>query len=89
MVQRQWSDWQTATIRLDDLEDIHWRQPAGAPKPLIHGYVQCTHILSGRLCPDVPVSTHPHRLLVCVLKSHTAPGVYVELTIRAAATLLD
>src|SRR5262249_52782636 len=37
-----WNAWRTAEVRLTDLHDIHWFQPPGAPRPLVHAYVDCT-----------------------------------------------
>ena len=84
VVQRDWTGWQKAMAPLAALEDIHWRQPAGAPRPLIHAYVACDALVSG----DVPHDCGPgeaHRLLVCVLKRHTAAIVFQRLVDRAGA----
>jgi hypothetical protein len=81
-IQREWNGWRTAQVRLGALESIHWHQPSGAPKPLLHGYVSCEEILAGDIeheCAGQP----RHRLLVCVLKSHTACAVYAALANRA------
>lgn len=87
VVQLEWNSWQTATVRLADLEDIHWRQPTGAPRPLIHARVPCAAFGSGRLAHEGSPRSTTHRvleqMLVCVLKHHNAPQVYAELTHRA------
>jgi hypothetical protein len=83
VVQRAWSDWRTAVVHITELEDIHWFQPAGAARPLIHAYVWCDKIISGNLSHDCFRSPGPHRLLICLLKSHTAPCVYEALAERA------
>jgi hypothetical protein len=36
-VHREWDGWQTAEVRLCDLQKIHRFQPHGAPRPLVHG----------------------------------------------------
>ncbi len=83
VVQREWNGWRTAMVRVSDLEGIHWARPGGAPRPLIHAHVRCNKILSG----DIPHECHgaatPHSLMVCLLKSHTAPCVFEELSRRA------
>jgi hypothetical protein len=82
-VQREWDGWKTAEVRLRDLLDIHWRQPTRAPRALVHGYISCTDIIAGEIphgCEHTGVS---HRLLVCVLKRHSAPSAYAELARRA------
>jgi len=82
VVQRDWNGWRKAMAPVSALEDVHWHQPVGAPRPLIHAYVTCSALVSG----DVPhecADGSPHRLLVCVLRQHTAPSVFEQLT-RAA-----
>lgn len=82
-VHREWNGCRTAEIRLRDLQEIHWFQPPGAPRPLMHAYVSCASIVSGDMPHDCDRSGGPHRLLVCVLKKHTLPSAYMELTERA------
>jgi hypothetical protein len=83
-VQRSWTAWRTANLRLTDLESIHWRQPVGAPRALIHAWVACTKVLGTHLAHDCGLTSRPHRLLVCVLKQRTMASVYAELVDRAA-----
>lgn len=83
-VQAAWNAWQSAEVRLEHLQNVHWLQPPGAPRPLLHAYVLCTDVVNGNL-PHECHAGAPHRLLVCVLKSHTIPSVYGELSRRAAA----
>ncbi|HJZ76859.1 MAG TPA: hypothetical protein VKE51_34235 [Vicinamibacterales bacterium] len=84
-VRCSWNAWQTAEVRLGDLEGIHWYQPAGAPRPLVHAYVDCTK-MRGLIAHDCQKTPAPHRLLVCVLKRHLAPPAYSEL-VRLAASV--
>lgn len=86
VVQRAWSEWRTALVRVSDLEGVHWFRPAGAVRPLIHAYVWCDRVVSGRLSHDCTKSPCPHRVLVCLLKSHTTGCVFEELSRRANAT---
>jgi hypothetical protein len=79
VVQREWNGWRTAMVMLTDLEDVRWLQPNGAPRPLIHAYVSCSKLQSGDLQHDCDLMSAPQRLLVCVLKSHTAPYVFENL----------
>jgi hypothetical protein len=81
-VHSEWCGWKTAEVRLGDLETVHWRQPTGAPRPLLHGYVSCSTI-EGRLPHDCARETAPHKLLVCVLKKSTVPSIYTEIARRA------
>jgi hypothetical protein len=78
-----WNGWQPAHVRVVDLEDIHWAQPSGARLPLLHGSVRCDRLHSGRLPHCCEETTAPHRLLVCLLKSHTQAAVFAELSKRA------
>ena len=86
VVQDAWNGWRTAMVMLDDLEDVHWFQPNGAPRPLIHAYVRCTKVQSGNLRHVCEGSAGPHLLLVCVLRSHSAQQVFDELARRASTS---
>jgi hypothetical protein len=81
VVQQDWSGWRKAWAPVSSLEGVHWRQPAGAPKPLVHGYLPCSALVSGSLPHDCTGT--PHHLLVCVLRQHTAPCVFESLVQRA------
>jgi hypothetical protein len=83
VVQSDWSSCRTAMARLEDLRDIHWSQPNGAPRRLIHASVRCDKVVSGEIAHDCHVTPPPHDLVICVLKSHTAPCVFEELSQRA------
>lgn len=82
-VQGEWDGWKTAEVRLQDLLDVHWRQPIRAPRSLVHGYVRCTDLLAGEIPHPCEHAGVPHRLLVCVIKRHNAPSAYEELVRRA------
>lgn len=81
-----WNGCRTAEVRLGDLQQLHWFQPPRAPRPILHGYIQCTRIVTGDIpddeCNRVDAA---HRILVCVLKKHALPVPYMELARRAAA----
>jgi len=82
-VQREWDGWRTAEVRLGDLQNIHWHQPRGALRALAHGYISCASITAGTIPHECERTPGPHRLLVCVLKSRSAPSVYAEIARRA------
>jgi hypothetical protein len=82
-VQLEWDGWQKALVRLGDLQNIHWRQPPRAPKPLLHGYISCANIVAGAIPHDCDASAAPHTMLVCILKRHSTPAVYAEVAGRA------
>jgi hypothetical protein len=82
-VQSEWNGWRTAEVRLGDVQDVHWFQPARAPHALVHGYILCSNIVIGEIPHDCDRRTAPHRLLVCILKSHTIASAYTDLARRA------
>jgi hypothetical protein len=81
VVSEAWNGWRTASVRVTDIEEVHWRQPSGAPCAMIHGYVSCGNVPAGLLPHDC--CDTPHRLLVCVLKCHAVPHVFAGLVHRA------
>ena len=81
-VQSDWNASQSAEIRIDDLENIHWSRPRGAPQSLLHGYVSCASLVRGGIPHECQPFDAPHRLLVCVLRRHVVPSVYLELVRR-------
>ena len=83
-VQREWNGWRLAEVRFKDLQDVHWFQPPGAPRALLHGYVAPATVVSGDLVEPAAAPAPPmDRLLVCVLKCHTAAPIYTALAARA------
>ena len=87
VVQREWNGWRTAMTRVSDLEHVHWAQPSGAPRPLLHAHVRCTDVVSGAIPHECHQTSPPHYLLVCLLKCHTSAGVYDDLVRRADGVL--
>ena len=82
-VQSEWNGWRTAMVRVSALDNLHWAQPAGAPRPLINAVVDCDRLPSGRIAHACDRTSAPHRLSVCILKSHTQAAVFQELARRA------
>jgi hypothetical protein len=82
-VQCRWDDWRTAMVRPGDLDEVHWWWPAGAPRALIHAYVDCSQSGARELPHDCEPGSRPHRLLVCVLKSHVSSHVFEYFSQRA------
>ena len=82
-VQGEWDGWKTGEVRLRDLREIHWRQPVHAPRLLVHGYIRCTDLIAGEIPHACDRVGMPHRLLVCVIKRHSAPSAFEELVRRA------
>ena len=81
-VQREWNGWRLAEVRIKDLQDVHWFQPPGAPRALLHGYVSPSTVVSGDLVQPSGGAA-ADRLLVCVIKCHTAAPIYTALASRA------
>jgi hypothetical protein len=77
-VHREWCGWRTALVRMSDLGDVHWFQPPGAPRALVHAYVNRANLLIGDLTHE-DEDEGGDRLLVCVLKSHLAASTYAAL----------
>jgi hypothetical protein len=84
-VHSDWNNWHCAEIRLSDLHEIHWHRPTRAPHAILHGYSSCSRILNGDVFHWCDEASAPHRLHVCVLKTHTLSPVYSELIRRADA----
>jgi len=82
-VRDAWRGWRTAEVQVEDLQRIHWFQPPGAPRSIVHAYVKCTNLRG-----DIPhhcTSGGQHRVRVCILKRCVAPSVHAELARRADA----
>lgn len=79
----EWNGWRTTEVQLRDLQRVHWLQPSHAPHPLLHGYISCTNVVNGNIPHECDTKSAPHRLLVCVLKTHNIPTAYAELARRA------
>src|SRR5688500_8755927 len=87
-VHRDWDGWHSAEVRLRDLQDIQWLQPAHAPHQLLHGFVLCNRLVSGEIPHNCDSRSGPHLLCVCVLKRHAIATTYAEL-VRRASRLTD
>jgi hypothetical protein len=83
VVQHHWNDWHAASVYLADVQDVHWREPLGTVQPLLHAYVSCDAIQSGRLPHRCDSPSGPHRLLVCLIRRHMTDRLYAELALRA------
>jgi hypothetical protein len=81
-VQREWDGWQSADVRVGDLEDLHWWQPPRAPRPMLHAYITSAKLVDSAW--RAASADSAARLLVCVLKSHTPPDTYIALASRSA-----
>jgi hypothetical protein len=84
-VQLEWNAWKVAEVRFGDLEDIHWLQPSGAPRPLLHAFVRPAKVACVSLPNHPDADVMPERLRVCVLKCHTIAETYLALASRAYA----
>jgi hypothetical protein len=84
VVQRDWNGWKKAMAPLTAIRGVHWRQPLGAPRPMIHAYVDCDALVSGDVPHDCG-SGAAHQLLVCILKCHTCAAIFDQLAAQADA----
>jgi hypothetical protein len=85
-VRGAWNAWRTAEVPVGSLVDVHWAQPAGAPRPMVHAYTFCSDIVTGDIPHDCASTPGTHRLLVCVLKRSVSPPIYAELVRQADAS---
>ena len=83
-VRPEWNAWRTAMVKWTDLEGVHWAQPHGAPRQLLHAYVSPKKLLSGNIVERV--ATGSPRIKVCVLRCDTLPSVFQALSQRALST---
>jgi hypothetical protein len=84
-VRAAWNSWHTAEVRVGDLSDVHWTQPAGAPRPIIHASISCTGTLADELPHRCSELDDGHRISVCLLKHDCVTPVYLDLALRAEA----
>ena len=73
-----WNAWQTVEVRLEDLQNVHWYQPPGAPRPMLHAYVDCTKT-GGRIahdCERFNLGLGRHAYALHAPLSH--PGLYAR-----------
>jgi hypothetical protein len=80
-VREGWREWRSAEVPLGDLEGVHWHQPPGALRPIVHAFVPCSRVRG--LFPHRCAEKGTRRLRVCVLKHSVGPSLYAELTRRA------
>jgi len=78
-VQAMWNGWRTALVKAHHLENVHWFQPAGAPRALLHADVSCAVLPPNSVPHECDPASYPHRLMVCVIKSHVTAGVFDAL----------
>lgn len=84
-VQASWDAWQSAEVKLGQLQSVHWFRPQRAPRALIYGHVSCADLVAGNIPHNCSPNNTPHWLRVCVLQKHTVESAYLELARRAYA----
>jgi hypothetical protein len=82
-VRGEWDGWRAADVEARNLTELHWSQPPGAPRAIVHGFIRCSDIVRGDLPHGCERTAGPHRLLVCILKRHNPPSVYAAIERRA------
>ena len=83
VVQRDWNGWRTAQAKLSDLSGVHWFQPVGAPRPLLHAFMSDGSLLPAELSEMNGTAVQSAPVLVCVLKCHIPAATYAALAQRA------
>ncbi len=78
-VHAPWNGCTSAMVHSADLHGLHWLQPGGAPRPLLHAYVDCDKLTNGSIPHACVRGSRPHSILVCILKRHAMPEVYAGL----------
>jgi len=89
-VRRHPQDWQTAVYKLQDIEGLHWDIESGGVQhrtshPTVFGYVMCDGMVSGEVAHSCAHGPPPHRIKVCLPKTHNKPAwKAVELALEAS-----
>ena len=68
-------------VSIDELENVHWHQPVGAPRPIMHAYVRASRV-PRQLLQDAELSSPPELIRVCILKCRTMAKAYDALLAR-------
>jgi hypothetical protein len=67
------NDWQTATYKLADIEELHWNNVSGGvgrrtSHDTLFGYVWCNGAVAGEVAHSCRHGQGPHRIKVCLPK---------------------
>jgi len=87
-VRRQWNDWRTATLRVEDLYDLHFTSFSGgisvaSPRPFLHGYCSCHAFIDGEVAHSCIHGSAPHWIKVCVVQMDNSKAAYKRLAAKA------
>jgi len=82
-IRRQWNDWRVAKVELSKISGLHWDFISGgvgvpAPRPFVHGYVQCTDVI-GNIPHSCIHGTAPHTMKVCIVKKDNDPQIWQKI----------
>ena len=85
-VHHEWNSWRYADVPLVALEDVHWFQPVGAPRPLVHAFVSSVSV---GIPQSIDHNENRRRSRVCVLREHALASVYQQLVRRSGPASVD
>jgi hypothetical protein len=69
----EWRGWEVTEVQANELSQLHWYHPPGAPRELLHAYVNAARVSAlGPNQGDNPVR-------VVILKTDTTPDLYADL----------
>ena len=87
-VRRHWADHLVGAVRVSSLDGLHMDSKSGgnkrgfgvvAPRPFLHGYIQCTDVITGAVGHSCRHGPPPHRIKVCIVQRDNDRKVYAEL----------
>jgi len=78
-VRSAWNAWYSTDVHVRNLIGVHWLQPAGAPRPILHAHIECTGGTAAVLPHHCEGDEAPHMLRVCILKHDCIPTTYQTL----------
>lgn len=81
-VRDTWNGWHTAEVSRNELHDVRWVRPQGAPQPILHACVRC-EALERRVPHEWGAQDGAHDVRVCVLKNDVTTSLYEVLAAAA------
>lgn len=83
-VRRQWNDWRLASVKIEDIDGLHFSDMSGgvrgrSPRPFLHGYIACDAIVDGEVAHSCRHGRGPHWIKVCVVKKDNTKETYERL----------
>jgi hypothetical protein len=87
-VRRQWDDWRSGTVRLQDLSGFHLSDQSGgvmrrAPRKFVHAYMSCEALVEGEIGHSCRHGPPPHTIKVCITKGDNNAITYDQIRLIA------